>query len=95
MIVRVEKVEGGYAILLPQEFGSAWNLSGGSAVEVHRVTSVCEVDDSLEAIEAETARVMAAYCDTLPEHETAYRELAKGPNGVGPHGPPPFDLRKL
>jgi antitoxin component of MazEF toxin-antitoxin module len=95
MIARVEKVEGGYAILLPSEFCKAWNLSDGSAVEVHQVTSACVVDDSLEAIEAATERALAAYRDTLPQHEAAYRELAKGPEGVGPHDPAPFDLRKL
>lgn len=40
MVFRVEKVSGGYAILLPPEVGEEWALRDGSAVEVTRIGSL-------------------------------------------------------
>jgi hypothetical protein len=90
MIVRVEKVEGGYAILLPPEIGKDWELHDGSVVEVHRVGSVSEI-----ARYASAEEVLEAHVRTLPQYDAAYRELAKGPEGVGPHDPLPYDPRRL
>ncbi len=38
--------------------------------------------------------VMEIYRQIVIDHDHAFRELAKGPEGVGPHDPPPFDLKK-
>ncbi|HEY5329804.1 MAG TPA: hypothetical protein VFC39_03280 [Acidobacteriaceae bacterium] len=90
MVVRVEKVVGGYAILLPPEVGKEWSLHDGSVVEVHRVGSVAETARYTSVEEA-----MEIYRSTLPQYDAVYRELAKGPEGVGPHDPLPYDPRKL
>ena len=81
---------GGYAILLPPEIGKDWGLHDGSVVEVHRVGSVSETATYTSAEEA-----MEIYQSTLPKYDAVYRELAKGPEGVGPHDPLPRDPRKL
>ena len=90
MILRVEEVVGGYAILLPPEIGREWGLHDGSVVEVHRVGSVSETTRYTSAEE-----ILEAHARTLQLYDEAYRELAKGPEGVGPHDPAPYDPRSL
>ncbi|MES2391750.1 MAG: hypothetical protein V4555_08920 [Acidobacteriota bacterium] len=92
MIVRVEEVVGGYAILLSREVGKELGLHDGAAVEVHRVGHCSNDGPTVRYATAE--EVMAAYEEIRPQYDVAFRELAKGPEGVGPHDPPPFDRKR-
>ena len=84
MIARVQETNEGFVIVIPPAEAEAWHLRENFPLEVHRVGSTSE-RDTPEAIKANFERTMQAYEDTLPLHEAAYRELAKGPEGLGPH----------
>ncbi|MEO7028836.1 MAG: hypothetical protein ABI147_05480 [Acidobacteriaceae bacterium] len=76
MVARVQKTSEGYAIVLTEDALKKLKLAEGSAVEIHPV----ETDkDQLrpEIRYASTEDAMRAYRETLPQHEAAYRELAK------------------
>jgi len=87
MIARVQETTEGFVIVIPRAEAEAWQLRENFPLEVHRVGSTSE-RDTPEAIKANFERAMQAYQDTLPHHEAAYRELAKGPEGLGPHDEP-------
>jgi len=93
MIARVLDTKQGFLVVIPPEYAEAWGLREDFPLEVHRVGSTTEADEPA-AIRARTDQALKAFRDTLPEHEAAYRELAKGPEGVGPHDPPPFDPKR-
>ncbi|WP_158819845.1 hypothetical protein [Granulicella sp. S156] len=84
MIARVQETTEGFVIVIPQAEAEAWQLRENFPLEVHRVGSTSE-RDTPEAIKANVEQAMQAYQDPLPLHEEAYRELAKGPEGLGPH----------
>jgi hypothetical protein len=94
MIARVQETTGGFVIVIPAGIAKAWELRENFPLEVHRVGSTSEADTP-EAIERQSAAAMETHQLMQPQHEAAYRELAKGPEGIGPHDSPPFDLRKL
>ena len=52
-------------------------------------------EDEPAAIRAMDARMMEIYRKSAAKHDRTYHELANGPEGIGPHEPAPFDLRKL
>jgi hypothetical protein len=94
MIVRVQSTEEGFIVVLPAEAAEAWQLREGFPLEVHRVGSSAEEDEPI-AIKERLQKVIEVFESTLPKHDEAFRELAKGREGIGPHDPLPFDLRKL
>lgn len=76
MVVRVQKISEGYAIVLPEEMLKELNLVEGSAVELRPVEA--ENADTRPAIRyASTEEALASFERTLPRHEWTYRELAK------------------
>lgn len=93
MIARVLDTKEGFIVVIPPEYAQAWVVREDFPLEVHRVGHTSEQDEPA-SIDADLRRALAAYEATLPAHEEAYRELAKGPEGLGPHDPPPFDSRK-
>jgi antitoxin component of MazEF toxin-antitoxin module len=75
MVAHVEKTANGFMISVPTNVAEAWNLSDGSAVEL---TQICRpVADERTIRYATVEEALAAFRDTLPQHEEAYRELAK------------------
>ena len=71
MIVRVEKAANGYVVPLTPEMARSLQIEEGSEVELQPITTTTGVryaslQDSLAAFER-----------TLPQHENAYRALAK------------------
>ena len=76
MVARLEKTQHGFAIPLTREMVETLQLTEGSAVEVSAVTVPADVPQS-QVRYASVDEVMQAYRDTLPQHEAAYRELAK------------------
>ena len=93
MIVRVTKTSEGYVVVIPADVAEAWDLRENVPVEVRRLGET-EDGDSPKVAHATPEQAIEAYERTRSEHDEAYRELAKGPSGVGPHDSPPFDLRK-
>jgi hypothetical protein len=93
MIARVKKTDEGYVVVIPADVAEAWDLRENVPVEVHRLGETGD-GDSPKVVYATPEQAMEAYERTRPQHDEAYRELAKGPSGLGPHDSPPFDLRK-
>lgn len=73
MVARLEKTENGYAIPLTEEMVEALHLREGAAVEILPVAT----EGRPEIRFASTEEVLRAFEETLPQHEAAYRELAK------------------
>ncbi len=76
MVARLEKTQNGFAIPLTAEMVEALQLAEGSAVEVSPVVAPAEEPRS-QVRYASVEEVLQAFHETLPEHEAAYRELAK------------------
>lgn len=76
MVARLQRTQNGFAIPLTAEMAEALQLTEGSAVEVLPVSAPVE-EPRQQVRYANVERVMQAYRDTLPQHEAAYRELAK------------------
>ena len=76
MVARLEKTQHGFAIPLTAEMVETLQLAEGSAVEVSPVSAPAE-GPRPQVRYASVEEVMQAYRDTLPQHEAAYRELAK------------------
>jgi hypothetical protein len=76
MVARLEKTQNGFTIPLTTEMVEALQLAEGSVVEVLPVTVPAE-EPRPQIQYASVEEVMQAYRDTLPQHEAAYRELAK------------------
>jgi hypothetical protein len=93
MIARVLDTEQGFIVVIPPEYAKAWCLREGFPLEVQRVGHTSEQDEP-DAIAENVRLAVAAFEKTLPAHEAVYRELAKGPEGLGPHDPLPFDGHK-
>jgi hypothetical protein len=85
-IVRIEKV--GDWFVLPQEAVEELRLQEGTVIEVTRA----DTDPSHRYASVE--ETMRVFESTLKTHDAVYRELAKGPVGLGPHDPLPFDRNK-
>jgi hypothetical protein len=94
MIARVRETAQGFVIVVPQEYAEAWGLREDFPLEVHRVGHTSEEDEP-SAIAGQRHQAVKVFERSIHEQDEAYRELAKGPEGVGPHDPPPFDLRKF
>jgi antitoxin component of MazEF toxin-antitoxin module len=62
-------------VAVPAEIAEAWNLSEGSAVELTRLSETAVEERTIRYATVEEA--LAAFRETLPQHEEAYRELAK------------------
>ncbi|HEY4355378.1 MAG TPA: hypothetical protein VGN16_06500 [Acidobacteriaceae bacterium] len=73
MVARLEKTQNGYAIPLTAEMVEALQLREGAAVEVLPIAE----QRRPEIRSATTEEVLRAFEETLPDHEAAYRELAK------------------
>jgi antitoxin component of RelBE/YafQ-DinJ toxin-antitoxin module len=73
MVLHVQHVEGEYRVVLTPEAIAALNLTDGAPVEVLPV----KVAEPTERRYATNAEVLQAFRETLPQHEEAYRELAK------------------
>jgi antitoxin component of MazEF toxin-antitoxin module len=76
MVARVQRVQNGYAVMLTPEAAEALHLSEGSMVEVLPITASSE-ESPAQVEYANTEEALRAFEDTLPQHEAAYRELAK------------------
>ena len=94
MILRALDTKQGFILVIPAEVAEAWQLRDDCPLEVHRVGHAAEEDEP-SSIEGQRHQAMKVFETTMQEHDEVYRELAKGPDGVGPHDPPPYDLRKL
>ena len=76
MVALLEKTENGYAIPLTMEMVEAMQLREGSPVEVSPVGNTADAPHT--AIRYATVQeALRAFEETLPQHEAAYRELAK------------------
>ncbi len=75
MILRVQLVDGEYRVVLPMDVVHKMHLCEGSAVEIESVEQAHDAQHRYMTVE----EGMKAYRETLPKHEAAYRELAKGP----------------
>lgn len=93
MIARVKDTKYGFVLVIPPEYAEAWDLREDFPLEVHRVGHTSEQDEPA-AIEGLHQRILEMNDTILLKHAGAFRELAKGPEGVGPHDPPPFDIRR-
>jgi hypothetical protein len=94
MILRVLDTKQGFILVIPPEVAEAWQLREDFPLEVHRVGHTSEEDEP-SAIKERLQQSMEVFESTLPKHDEVYRELAKGPEGVGPHDPQPFDRGTL
>jgi hypothetical protein len=93
MIARVMDTKQGFVIVIPPEYAEAWGLREDFPLEVHRVGHTSEQDEP-EAMEELHQQILKMNETILLEHAGAFRELAKGPEGMGPHDPPPHDPRR-
>jgi bifunctional DNA-binding transcriptional regulator/antitoxin component of YhaV-PrlF toxin-antitoxin module len=75
MILRVQLVEGEFRIVLPMEVVRKLELREGSVVEIESVEQTYRAQQRYITRE----EAMESYRRTLPQHEAAYRELARGP----------------
>lgn len=75
MVAHVQKTSKGYVVAVPAEIAEAWNLSEGSVVELSPITQPPAEERTIHYASVEEA--LAAFRETLPQHEEAYRELAK------------------
>lgn len=75
MVARLERVQNGYAVILPAETVEALHLAEGSIVEVLPVAAAREPHGQVRYMTTEEA--LRAFEETLPQHEATYRELAK------------------
>jgi hypothetical protein len=87
MIARVKDTKYGFVLVIPPDYAEAWGLREDFPLEVHRVGHTSE-EDERQAIQELHERFLEIYKEILPAHDAAFRELAKGPEGVGPHDPP-------
>ena len=74
MVMRVQRVDGEFRVVLTAEAMAALHLEEGAAVEVRSV----EANGAGPKIEYATVEEsLRAFYETLPQHEQAYIELAK------------------
>jgi antitoxin component of MazEF toxin-antitoxin module len=76
MFARVQKTTNGYVVEVPSHVAEDWQLVDGSTVELSRIIAPRE-QDVLTIRYATVEEALDAFRTTLPEHEDAYRELAK------------------
>ncbi|HEY5381771.1 MAG TPA: hypothetical protein VIJ65_05915 [Acidobacteriaceae bacterium] len=76
MVARLQRVQNGYAVVLTAEMVEALHLTEGSAVEVLPVAAPT-AEPQTQVRYATTEDALRAFEETLPQHEAAYRELAK------------------
>jgi antitoxin component of MazEF toxin-antitoxin module len=75
MVAHVQKTPHGFVVAVPAEIAVAWNLSEGSVVELTPHTETVAEERTIRYATVDEA--LAAFRETLPLHEEAYRELAK------------------
>jgi antitoxin component of MazEF toxin-antitoxin module len=75
MVAHLQKTSDGFVVAVPAEIAEAWNLSEGSAVELSPLPQAVPAERTIRYASVEEA--LAAFRETLPLHEEAYRELAK------------------
>jgi antitoxin component of MazEF toxin-antitoxin module len=76
MVALVQKTTNGFVVRVPDEVASDWQLKDGSVVELNLPRPAPAAAE--EAIRyASVEEALQAFRDTLPQHEAAYRELAK------------------
>lgn len=73
MVMRVERVDGEFRVVLTAEAMAELRLTEGSAVEVRPV----EPNGAGRRQYATVEEALRAFHETLPQHEKAYLELAK------------------
>ena len=73
MVVHVQRIGDQFAAIIPPEMVDELGLVDGSALEIS------PIDKSVApaARYATVEEALRAFEDTLPQHEAAYRELAK------------------
>jgi hypothetical protein len=76
MVARLERVQNGFAVMLTTEMVEALHLTEGAEVEVLPISAPAN-DSRGQVRYATTEETLRAFHDTLPQHEAAYRELAK------------------
>ncbi len=69
MVVRVRKIGDEFTAVIPPQIADELGLIDGSELEVRT--------PARQNRYATTEEVLRAFEDTLPQHEAAYRELAK------------------
>jgi hypothetical protein len=84
MILRVQETTAGYVIVIPPDAAKAWQLRENFPLEVHRVGSSSEQDEPA-TLAADHEKAIEVGRRILQEYESTFRELAKGPEGRGPH----------
>jgi len=62
-------------VAVPAEIAEAWKLSEGSVVELTPLSEAADAERTIRYATVDEA--LAAFRETLPQHEEAYRELAK------------------
>ena len=78
MVMRVQRVDGEYRVVLSAEAMESLRLSEGAEVEVRPVANGASVPYQPGAIRyLSVEETLEAYRETLPQHREAYRELAK------------------
>jgi antitoxin component of MazEF toxin-antitoxin module len=76
MVARVQKTTKGFVIEVPSRLAEEWQLHDGSSVELSPLApEQLEKEPVIRYASAE--EVKEAFESTLPDHEAAYRELAK------------------
>jgi len=75
MVAHIQKTSDGFMVAVPAEIVEAWNLREGSAVELTPLSEAVPAERTIRYASIEEA--LAAFRETLPQHEEAYRELAK------------------
>jgi antitoxin component of MazEF toxin-antitoxin module len=73
MVVHVQKIGEDFAAIIPPQVVDELGLVDGSALEISPVRDAAQ--PAVRYVTAEEA--LRAFEDTLPQHEAAYRELAK------------------
>lgn len=73
MVVHVQKVGDEFTAIIPPQVVDEFGLVDGSPLEIYPVR-----EPANPAVRyATTEEALRAFEDTLPQHEAAYRELAK------------------